>query len=104
MTTCTPRPVSGDSSPEALSSFCGNQDEETIHLVAEYGQLCPGGLDEGAIEEDNVVRAVEQPVGSVVDTAAEATVAEEQGKKEKKKQWRKGYLLKIQIKTKRQTQ
>ena len=68
MTTRTPRPVSDDSSPEALSPFCGNQDEEPNHLVAEYEQLCPGGLDEGAIEEDDVVRAAEQPAGSAVGT------------------------------------
>ena len=88
MTTRTPRPVSDDSSPEALSPFCGNQDEEPNHLVAEYEQLCPGGLDEGAIEEDNVVRAAEQPAGAAVDTAAEAMAAKEQ---DKKKRRRKGY-------------
>ena len=91
MTTRTPRPVSDDSSPEALSPFCGNQDEEPNHLVAEYEQLCPGGLDEGAIEEDNVVRAAEQPAGAAVDTAVEATAAKEQDKKMKKKRRRKGY-------------
>ena len=88
MTTRTPRPVSDDSSPEALSPFCGNQDEEPNHLVAEYEQLCPGGLDEGAIEEDDVVRAAEQPAGAAVDTAVEATettAAEDQGEKKKKK-------------------
>ena len=73
MTTRTLRPVSDDSSPEAPSSFCGNQDEELNHLVAEYEQLCPGGLDEGAIEEDDAVHAAEQPAGSAVDTTAEAT-------------------------------
>ena len=85
MTMRTPRPVSDNSSPEALSPFCGNQDEEPNHLVAEYEQLCPDGLDEGALEEDDVVCAAEQPAGSAVDTAAETTVAEKQGKKKKKK-------------------
>ena len=87
MTTRTPRPVSGDSSPEAPSPFCGDQDEEPNHLVAEYEQLCPDGLDEDTIEEDNVV-CVEQPAGSSVDTtleATETTTAEDQGKKKKKK-------------------
>ena len=41
--------------------------------MTEHEQLCPGGLDESAIEEDDVVRAAEQPVGSAVDTTAEAT-------------------------------
>ena len=86
MTTRTPRPVSDDSSPEALSPFCGNQDEEPNHLVAEYEQLCPGRLDEGAIKEDDVVRAAKQHAGFTVDTAAEATSAmEEQGEKKEKK-------------------
>ena len=40
---------------------------------AEYEQLCLGGLDKGAIKKDDVVRAAEQPAGSAVDTAAEAT-------------------------------
>ena len=73
MTTRTPRPVSDDSSPEAPSPFCGNQDEEPNHLVTEYEQLCPGGLDEGAIEEGCVIRAAKQPAVSAVDTTAEAT-------------------------------
>ena len=59
--------------------------------MAEYEQLCPGGLDEGATKEDDVVRAAEQPAGSAIDTAAETTVIEEQGKKKKKKRRRKGY-------------
>ena len=91
MTTRTPRPVSDDSSPEAPSPFCGDQDEEPNHLVAEYKQLCLGGLDEGAIKEDDVVRAAKQSVGSAVDTAAETMVAEEQVEKKKKKRRRKGY-------------
>ena len=53
MTTRTSRPVSKNPSPEAPSPFCGDQDEEPNHLVAEYEQLWPGGLDEGAIEEDD---------------------------------------------------
>ena len=53
MTTRTPRPISNDSSPEAPSLFCGDQDEEPSHLVTEYKHLCPGGLDKGAIEEDD---------------------------------------------------
>ena len=68
MTTRTPRPVSDDSSLEALSPFYGDQDEEPNHIVAMYEQLCPGGLDDGAIEEDDVVRAAEQPAGSAVGT------------------------------------
>ena len=63
--------------------------------MAEYEHLCRSGLDEGAIEEDNVVLAAEQPAGSAVDTTGEATettAAEEQGEKEKKKKKRrKGY-------------
>ena len=62
--------------------------------MAEYEHLCRSGLDEGAIEEDNVVCAAKQPSGSAVDTTAEATettAAEEQGKKKKKKRRRKGY-------------
>ena len=56
-----------------------------------YEQLCPGRLDEGAIEEDDMARAAEHPAGSAVKTTAEAaeataaTVAEEQGDKKKKK-------------------
>ena len=50
MTTRTPRPVSDNSLPEAPSPFCGGQDEEPNPLLAEYEQLCPDGLDEGAIE------------------------------------------------------
>ena len=57
MTTRIPRPVSDDSSSEAPSPFCGDQDEEPNYLVAEYEKLCPSGLDEGAIKEDDVVRA-----------------------------------------------
>ena len=95
MTTRTPRPVSDDSSPEALSPCCGNQEEEPIHLVAEYEQLCPDELDKGAIKEDDLVRADEQPAGSAVDTAAEATettAAKDQSeKKKKKKRRRKDY-------------
>ena len=91
MTTRTPRPVSDASPPEAPSPFCGNQDEEPNHLVAEYEQLCPGGLDKGAIEEDDVVRAAEQPADAAVDTDAEATAAKEQDKKMNKKRRRKGY-------------
>ena len=88
MTTRALRPVSDDSSPETPSPFCGDQDKEPNHLVAKYEQLCPGGLDEGAIKEDNVVRVAEQPSGSSTDTTAEATettAAEDQGKKKKKK-------------------
>ena len=90
MTTPTPRPVSDDSSPEAPSPFCGDQDEEPNPLLGEYEQLCPGGLDEGAVEEDDEVRAAEQPAGSAVDATTEATAAtEEQGDKKKKKRRRK---------------
>ena len=88
MTTRTSRPVSDDSSLEAPLPFCGDQDKEQDHLVTEYKQLCPGGLNEGAIEEEDVVCAAEQPAGSSVDTTAEATettAAEKQGKKKKKK-------------------
>ena len=89
MTTRTPRPVSDDSSPEgAPSPFCGDQDEEPNLLLAEYELLCPGGLDEGAVKEDDEVHAAEQPAGSAVNTTAEVTVAtaaEEQGNKKKKK-------------------
>ena len=95
MTTRTPRPVSDNSSPEAPSPFFGDQDEEPNHIVMEYEQLCPGGLDEGAIKEDNVVRAAKQPAGSAINTTVEATettAAEEQGEKKKKKKRRqKGY-------------
>ena len=52
MTTRTPRPVSDDSSPEALSPFCGNQDEKLNPVLAEYTQLCHNGLDEGVVKED----------------------------------------------------
>ena len=58
--------------PQRKMRYC-DQDEELNHLVAEYEQLCPGGLDEGAIEEDDAVHAAEQPAGSAVDTTAEAT-------------------------------
>ena len=87
MTVRTPRPVPDDSSPEAPASFCGDQDEEPNPLLAEYEQLCPGGLDEGVVEEDDQVRAAEQLAGSVVNTAAEVKAAEEeQGEKKMKKQ------------------
>ena len=96
--TRTPRPVSDDSSPETPSPFWGDEDEEPNHLLAEYAQLCPGGLDEDAVEEDNEVRAAEHPPAppSICTTAeakaATATAAtEEQGDKKKKKRRRKGY-------------
>ena len=91
MTTRTPCPVSDNSSPEGPSPFCGNQDEEPNNLLVEYEQLCPGGLDEGAVKEDDEVRAVEQPAGSTVNVTAEATAAttaaatEEQGNNNNKK-------------------
>ena len=89
MTARTPLPVSDDSSPEAPSPFCGDQDEEPNPLLAVYEQLCPGGLDEGAIEEDTraaeQARVVEQPAGSAAEAAAEATAEEEQGEKKKKR-------------------
>ena len=61
-----------------------------------YEELCPGGLNKGAFEEDDEARAAEQPAGSAVDTAAEATATataatDEQGEKKKNKQGRKGY-------------
>ena len=94
MTARTPRPVSDDSSPEAPSPFCGDQDEEPNPFLAEYEQLCPGGLDQGAVEEDaraaDQARVVEQPAGSAAEAAAEATAEEEQGEKKKKKRRRKG--------------
>ena len=75
MTTRTPRPVSNDLSSDAPLLFCGDQHEELNHLLAEYEQLCPGRIGEGAINEDDEVCAAEQPAGSAVDTTAEATVA-----------------------------
>ena len=91
MTERTPRPVSDDSSPEAPSQFCGDRDKEQNQFLAEYDQLCPSGLDEGAVEEDDEIRAAEQPTGSAVDIAAEATAAEEQEEKKKKIRRRKCY-------------
>ena len=82
----TPRPVSDDSSPDALAPFCGNQNEEPNPLLAEYEQLCPSGLNKGAVEEDKQVCATDQPAGSIIDTSAEAAAEEEeQGEKKKKK-------------------
>ena len=75
---------------------------KTGHCSKKSHQLSPRGLDESAIEEDDVVRAAKQPKGSAVDTAAKATVAEEQCKKKTKKRRRKGYLrFKLKPKGKR---
>ena len=94
MTTRTLCPVSNDSSSEALLPFCGDQDEEPNPLLAEYEQLCPGGLDEGAVEEDTraaeQAHVVEQAAGSSAETAAKAMAEEDQGEKKKKKRRRKG--------------
>ena len=81
MTTGTPHPVSDDSSPEdAPSPFCGDLDEEPNLLLAEYELLCPGGLNEGAVEEDEQARAAKQPVGSTVKNASPATAAKKKKK------------------------
>ena len=53
MTTLTPLPVSDSSLPEVPLLFCGDQDEEPNQFLAEYEQLCPGGLDEDAAGDDN---------------------------------------------------
>ena len=58
-TTWSELPPANDGTYLVLRLRCGDQDEEPNHLVAEYDQLCPGGLDEGVIEEDDVVRAAE---------------------------------------------
>ena len=70
MTARTPLPVSDDSSPEAPSPFCGDHDEEPNPLLAQYERLCPGGLNESAVEEDEQAHAAEQPAGSSVETPA----------------------------------
>ena len=84
MTMRTPRSVFNDSLPEAPLSFCCNQDKEPIPLLAQYKQLCPGGLNEGA-------RDAKQPEASVSKTFTKETATEEQGKKKKKTRRRKGY-------------
>ena len=90
----TPHPVSDKSSPEALSPFCGNQDDEPNPLLAKYKQLCPGGLNEGAVKEDasavEQARTAKQPAGSVAEATTDAMAEEEQGKKKTKKQRWKG--------------
>ena len=83
--------------------LCGDQDKEPNHLMAEYEQLCPGGLDEGAVKEDNEVCATEQPAESAVDTTAEATDATAAEDQEKKEEAMAERLLEVHVKTKGQT-
>ena len=65
-----PLPVSNDSLPEAPLLFCDNQDKsESYPFLAEYEQLCPGGLDEVAVKENEQARVTKQPASSAVETA-----------------------------------
>ena len=86
MTTRTPHPVSDDSSLEAPSPFCRDQDEEPNPLLAQYERIYTNRLDEGAIEDEKQFRAIKHPTSFAIETAAATAAEEEQGKIKKKKQ------------------